>query len=57
MDARSRFSQSAIPNEHTACSPAKKTVVRGKKKKKKEMFLAHSAHLAVLYSIGPCLKV
>ena len=28
-----------------------------RKKKKKKVFLAHSAHLAVLYSIGPCLKV
>ena len=43
MNARSRFSQSAIPNGHTACGPTKKTVVRGKKKKEKEAFLAHSA--------------
>ena len=28
-----------------------------KKKKRKKWFLAHSAHLAVQYSIGPCLKV
>ena len=27
MNVRSRFSQSAIPNEHTACSRTKKTVV------------------------------
>ena len=26
-----------------------------RKKKKKEMFLAHSAHLPVQYSMGPCL--
>ena len=46
MNARSGFSQSAIPNGHAACGPAKKTVVRGKKeekKKVKEVFLAHSA--------------
>ena len=28
MNARGRFYQSAIPNRHTACGPAKKTVVR-----------------------------
>ena len=33
MNVRSRFSQSAIPNGHTACNPAKKTVVREKIKK------------------------
>ena len=30
---------------------------RKKRRRKKEVFLAHSAHLAVQYSIGPCLKV
>ena len=33
MNARSRFSQSAIPNGHTACGPTKKTVVSERKKK------------------------
>ena len=28
-----------------------------RKKKKKKVFLAHSSHLAVQYSTGPCLKV
>ena len=32
MNARSQFSQSAIPNGHNACVPTKKTVVREKKK-------------------------
>ena len=36
MEARSRFSQSAIPDGHTACGPTKKTVVRDKKKKEKK---------------------
>ena len=36
MNARSRFSQSSIPNGHTACGPTKKTVVRGKRKKKEK---------------------
>ena len=68
MNDRSRFSQSAILNGHTACGPTKKTVVRKNKpknktkkkkkerKKKREVFLAHRAQLAVQY-IGPCLKV
>ena len=54
MNARSRFSQSAIPNGHTACGPAKKTVVREKnknknkkkereKKEEEEVFLPYSA--------------
>ena len=29
MNARSRFNQSTIPNRHTACGHAKKTVVHG----------------------------
>jgi len=57
MNARSRFTQSAIPNGHTACGPIKKTVVRGKKrrkkkkkkKRKKRRIIAHNAQLAVLY--------
>ena len=53
MNARSRFSQSAIPNGHTACGPAKMTIVCGKKR----VFLEHSMHLAVQDSIDPCLKV
>ena len=36
MNARSRFSQSAIPNGHTTCGPTKKAVVRGKEKKAKK---------------------
>ena len=40
MNTHSRFSQSAIPNGHTACGPAKKTVVR---EKEEEMFVANSA--------------
>ena len=53
MNARSRFSQSAIPNEHSACGHTKKTVVS---EEEKEVFLVHSSRLAVKY-IGPCLKV
>ena len=44
MNARSRFSQSAYPNGHTACGPTKTTV---KIKIKIKIFLAHSALLAV----------
>ena len=65
MNARSRFRpQSSIPNGHTACAPpAWKDRSTGKKKRKKMggggggVLLAHSAQLAVQYSIGPCLKV
>ena len=39
MNAGSQFRQSAIPNRHTACGPAKKTAVR----RKKELLLAQSA--------------
>ena len=49
MNARSRFSQSAIPNEYTARGPTKKTVVRENKLQIK-VFLAHSAQLAVQYN-------
>ena len=37
MNARNWFGQSAIPNGHTTCSPAKKTIVRGEEKKKKSV--------------------
>ena len=36
MNARSRFSLSAIPNGHTASGLAKKTVVRGGEKEERE---------------------
>ena len=32
MNTHSRFSQSAIPNGHTACGPAKKKYAKKKKK-------------------------
>ena len=44
MNARSRFSQSTIPNGHTACGSAKKTEVRGKNEEEaEEVFVAHRA--------------
>ena len=47
MNARSWFSQSAIPNWHTACGPTKKTSAW--KKEKKKVFLAHGMQLAAQY--------
>ena len=58
MNARSRFSPSAIPNGHTTCGSTKKAVVREKEKKKKECFSRiESSWQSSICNTGPCLKV